>query len=162
MILESFSYSVSHDLRAPLRAVAGFSGMLLTTLEGKLDSHERRQFEHILDNTKRMNQLIDGLLVLSRVGRENINRTKINMNRLAESVSRQMRNTHPDSVVDFRIGDLPDAIGDERLIWQVFSNLLENAVKFSRERITGIVTIERKTGLKENTYWVKDNGAGLT
>jgi PAS domain S-box-containing protein len=159
--LESFSYSVSHDLRAPLRAIDGFSSLLLKTLEGKLDKDERRRFNLILDSTKKMYHLIDDLLALSRIGRTEQILEKVDMNRLAESVWQQQLAANPDHKIDVKIGKLPSAIGDEGLLRQVFLNLLANAVKFTKKRKKAIIEMGSESNEKENIYYVKDNGTGF-
>ena len=159
--LESFSYSVSHDLRAPLRAIDGFSSLLLKTLDGKLDKDERRRFNLILDSTKKMYHLIDDLLALSRIGRTEQILEKVDMNRLAESVWQQQLAANPDHKIDVKIGKLPSAIGDEGLLRQVFLNLLANAVKFTKKRKKAIIEIGSESNEKENIYYVKDNGTGF-
>ncbi len=159
--LESFSYSVSHDLRAPLRAIDGFSSMLMKTLEGKLDQEERRRFDLIRDNTKKMNHLIEDLLALSRAGRFELTLKKIDVNKLVNSVWKQEQEAHPEIAVALKTGDLPEAVGDRSLLWQVFSNLLANAVKFTRKRKKAVVEVGGEIRDTENIYYVKDNGTGF-
>jgi PAS domain S-box-containing protein len=159
--LESFTYSVSHDLRAPLRAIDGFSSMLMKTMDLKLDQEEKRRLALIQENTTKMNRLIDDLLALSRVGRAEIMHKRINMTRIAESTWEQQLTLNPDLKIDFVAYSLPDAFGDEGLILQVFSNLLSNAVKFTRKRRKPVIEIGGKTSRSETVYYIKDNGAGF-
>ncbi len=159
--LESFTYSVSHDLRAPLRAIEGFAAILAKSARGKLDEDEIRRFNLIRDNTKQMNHLIDDLLALSRIGRVEISRKKIDMEKLAEAVWQQHLDANPGRVISFRRSDLPRAVGDESLIWQVFSNLLSNSVKYTRKRKKAVIEIGGETKNGEGIFFVKDNGTGF-
>ena len=159
--LESFTYSVSHDLRAPLRAIDGFSSILMKTMDLKLDQEEKRRLALIRENTTKMNRLIEDLLALSRAGRAEIMHKRINMNRIAESAWQQQLSLNPDLKIDFKAYSLPDAFGDEGLILQVFSNLLSNAVKFTRKRRKPVIEIGGKTSRSETVYYIKDNGAGF-
>jgi len=137
--LESFSYSVSHDLRAPLRAIIGFSSMLLEDYMDKLDEEGKRLLDVILKNTKKMGELIDDLLILSRIGRKEI----------------------PEREIQVNIKPLPPARGDSGLIHQVFFNLISNAVKFTRHGDKAIIEVGSCEDKKENIYYVKDNGIGF-
>ncbi len=159
--LEGFTYSASHDLRAPLQAIDGFSAMLKKALDGRLDDEESRRFDVIRANTKKMNHLIDDLLALSRIGRAEISCKPLNMHKLTESVWHQIREAHPELEVVLKIGELPEVLGDASLIWQVLSNLLTNAVKFTRKRETAVIEIGGGTQDSECFYYVRDNGAGF-
>lgn len=160
--LESFAYSVSHDLRAPLRAIDGYSSMLIKTMDGKLDGEQKRRFDLIKDNVRHMNHLIDDLLALSRAGRSAITCKTIDMNRLAKSVWDQQVAANPEVSVACRIADLPEANGDGSLIFQVFSNLLSNAVKYSRKRKKPSIEIGGESNSGGSVYYVKDNGIGFS
>ncbi len=108
-----------------------------------------------------MNHLIEDLLALSRVGRSNLTLKKIDMNKLLDSVWKQEQEAHPEIAVALETGDLPEAVGDQSLIWQVFSNLLANAVKFTRKRKKAVVEVGGEIRNGENIYHVKDNGTGF-
>ncbi len=159
--LESFTYSVSHDLRAPLRAIDGFSAMLKDALDGRSGQEEKRKIDLIRENVRKMNHLIDDLLSLSRVGRSEVKREKIDMNKLAASAWKQQLLVNPKIAVALEIGDLPEAVGDGSLVFQVFSNLLSNAVKYSRKRKKPVIRIGSEIQAEGNVYHVRDNGAGF-
>ncbi len=159
--LESFSYSVSHDLRAPLRAIIGFSSMLLEDYMDKLDEEGKRLLDVILKNTKKMGELIDDLLILSRVGRKEIETIEIDMGRLAGEVFAEVKAFIPEREIQVNIKPLPPARGDSGLIHQVFFNLISNAVKFMRPGDKAIIEVGSCEDKKENIYYVKDNGIGF-
>ena len=159
--LEAFSYSVSHDLRAPLRAIDGFSNIFLKKHEDKLDEEGKRVMNIIRINTQKMGELIDNLLTLSRLGRKEMVLSDINMCELAKDVYEELRATVPGRILQFNIKSLPVAIGDIKLIRQVFVNLLANAIKFTRSREIAVIEVRGRSEKNEIIYYVKDNGAGF-
>lgn len=159
--LEAFSYSVSHDLRAPLRAIDGFSRVLLEDYGDKLDSECKRLLNIICSNTGNMGQLIDDLLAFSRLGRQEMRVGKIDMAGLAKAVFDELRMTAPERAAHLSVGALPCALADRSLIRQVFVNLLSNAIKFTRTRETAALEVGCETEDGENIYYVKDNGVGF-
>ena len=159
--LESFAYSVSHDLRAPLRAIDGFSRMLLRKTADKLSEDEKRQFEVIRENTQRMGQLIDDLLAFSRTGRQSMFLSDIDIPELVKHVWEELLTINPGRRMTLKMDTLPAAFGDASLIRQVLVNLLSNAVKFTRRREEALIEISGKTGDSETVYFVRDNGAGF-
>jgi signal transduction histidine kinase len=159
--IESFSYSVSHDLRAPLRAISGFSSMLLEDYADKLDDEGKRLLNVMKDNTLNMSALIDDLLALSRIGRKEIEHSKIDMDKMAKAVFDEIKSTVPEREIQFDIKPLPPAYGDEKLLHQVFFNLLSNAFKFTRTRENTIIEVGGHVEGPENVYYVKDNGIGF-
>ena len=159
--LESFSYSVSHDLRAPIRAIDGFSKILFEDYADKLDDEGKRLFDVIRDNTKRMGKLIEDLLALSRIGRKDIEPSKIDMYKLAKAVSDEIKATTSERKLQFDIKTLPPAIGDPGIIRQVFFNLMANAVKFTRPKEEAVIEVGGHAEGPENMYYVKDNGIGF-
>jgi signal transduction histidine kinase len=159
--MEAFSYSVSHDLRAPLRAIDGFSRVMLEDHAEKLNNDGKRYLNIIRSNTKNMGQLIDDLLALSRLGRHEIRVADIDMEELARTVSKEMKLAAPRRKIKFKIQKLPRACADHALIRQVFANLLSNAVKFTRSKEVASIEINCSNGEHENVYCVKDNGAGF-
>ncbi len=159
--LEAFSYSVSHDLRAPLRAIDGFSNILLKKYADKLDEEGKRVLNIIRINTQKMGELIDNLLTLSRLGRKEMVLSDIDMCELAKDVYEELRATAPGRVLQFNIKTLPVAIGDIRMIHQVFVNLLSNAIKFTRSREIAVIEVRGWSEKNENIYYVKDNGVGF-
>ena len=159
--LESFSYSVSHDLRAPLRAVDGFSRILLEDYGDKLDENGKRVLDIIRSNTQNMGRLIDDLLAFSRLGRKQIETSPINMSHLAEDVFQQLRFGLTDQNIQFKLAPLPDVAGDPALIRQVFVNLLSNAAKYSKPRNQAVIEVNGRTENGDCVYYVKDNGVGF-
>jgi PAS domain S-box-containing protein len=159
--LESFAYSVSHDLRAPLRAIDGFSRMLLAKSEAKFDADEKRRFEVIRDNTRKMNELIDDLLDFSRLGRQDVNRVEIGMGELIRDVWQELITISPDREMSLTIGEMPAPFGDRMLIRQVCSNLLGNAVKFTQGRDPAVIEAGCLHRNGEPVYFIRDNGIGF-
>ncbi len=159
--LESFSYSVSHDLRAPLRAVDGFSRFVLEDYENKLDSEGKRLLNLIRSNIQKMDQLITDLLALSRVARCELNFSDIDMTQMAISLFNE---TVPKDIRDnikFTVDQLPEASADPTFIKQVWINLLSNAIKFTSKKKEPVIIIGLNTENGFNVYYVKDNGVGF-
>jgi len=162
--LESFSYSVSHDLRAPLRAIHGFARILLEDHNAQLDPEAQRLLGVIDQNTRRMGQLIDDLLAFSRLGRQEIAAGgRVDMTELTRLVADEIRRTEGEQNghVEIRVASLPAAQGDRALLRQVISNLLQNAVKFTRGRPNARIEVGSRPEGKQTIYYVKDNGAGF-
>jgi len=160
--LDSFSYSVSHDLRAPLRAVDGFARILSDDHARQLDDEGRRMLEVIRSETLRMAKLIDDLLAFSRLGRQQIEQIAIDMNALAQTVFDEMAALEPDRILRLDLHSLPPAHGTQAMIRQVWVNLIGNAIKFTKEREVGEIEIGVQDGeAGEQIYYVKDNGAGF-
>ncbi len=159
--LESFSYSVSHDLRAPLRAIDGYSRMILRDQRDKLNEDARRKFDLIRSNTQMMGKLIDDLLSFSRLGRLEINMSKLDMEGLVNDVWMELQIINPDRKIDFNIKTIPPGHGDRTLIKQVYSNLLSNAVKYTKMKDQASVETGGYPEEGENIYYVKDNGVGF-
>jgi len=159
--LEAFSYSVAHDLRAPLRAIAGFSNVLLEEHAANLNPEGLRVLRIISDSTRNMGHLIDDLLSLSRLGRQEMKLTDIDMGQLARSVFAELESTDPARRVELSIDALPPARGDRGMIRQVLANLFSNAFKFTASRETAEIEIGVESTSGENAYYVKDNGVGF-
>jgi PAS domain S-box-containing protein len=159
--LEAFSYTVSHDLRAPLRAIDGFSRLLFEDYYDKLDSEGRRLLEVIRNSTVKMGNLVDGLLAFSRLGRQAISSSLIDMDELARDAFNEAGGRDDRNRVRFRLAPLPPALGDRVLMRQVFINLFSNALKFSRDRQPAIIEAGYRTEGEQNVFYVKDNGAGF-
>jgi light-regulated signal transduction histidine kinase (bacteriophytochrome) len=159
--LEAFSYSVSHDLRAPLRAIDGFSRVILEDYIDKLDDEGKRYLNIIRSNTQKMGQLIDDLLVFSRLGRQELKTTGIKMEEMAKAAFEELKPTIQKREVRFKVESLPTGYGDRSMIHQVFVNLLSNAVKFTRPKETAIIKVEGKSEGDESIYSIKDNGVGF-
>ena len=156
--LGAFSSSVSHDLRAPLRAIDGFSKILLDDHAPELSADARDLLSMVRSSATEMNQLINDLLRLSRVGRQPLKREKINMVELVERVIDELRGGAAGREVEFNVGELSDCYGDPGLLKQVFTNLLSNAVKFTRHRERAVIEVSCD---RERNYFVRDNGAGF-
>lgn len=159
--LEAFSYSVSHDLRAPLRAIDGFARILLEDFGPRLDAEGRRVCSVISENTRDMGKLIDDLLTLSRVGRSEVLRSSIDMAKLANAVFFELTTPEERGRIDFNVGPLPHAKGDPALIRQVWRNLLSNAVKFSAKKKRAVIEVSAELQEDGTVYTIQDNGAGF-
>lgn len=159
--LESFTYSVSHDLRAPLRAISGYVTILKSQYADALDERAQRMMTSVISNSRKMGQLIDDLLSLSRLERVAIQKKHINMDELVKSVITDIHMGTSDIKTQFIIHSLPTASGDDNLIGQVYTNLISNAVKYSSLQEKPVVEIGAVSENKENIYYVKDNGAGF-
>ncbi|HET9404825.1 MAG TPA: ATP-binding protein [Burkholderiales bacterium] len=157
--MEGFSYSVSHDLRTPLRAIDGYSRILQEDYAGKLDDEGRRLLGVIRDNSQKMGQLIDDLLAFARLGRKALAISEIDMKRMAEETLGEV--TSGGQAPALMLGMLPPAHGDPSLVKQVWANLLANAVKFSSKREQPRLEVGGYSDGEHNVYCVKDNGAGF-
>jgi signal transduction histidine kinase len=158
--LESFSYSVSHDLRAPLRAISGFAGLLQESHQESLDAEAQRKLSIISGQAARMGTLIDDLLAFSRLGRKALKPASLDMAQMAQR-SFDRLNHDGDVHPEIRIGKLPAATADASLLEQVWSNLLSNAIKFSSKKDKPVVEVGAISEESENIYFVRDNGAGF-
>jgi PAS domain S-box-containing protein len=159
--LEAFSYSVSHDLRAPLRAIDGFSRLVEEEYGGRLDDEGRRLLRVVRDSTHKMAQLIDDLLAFSRSARHPLQPSRIDMGALARSVFEELVPGAARAGCDFTVGALPDAMGDAAMMHQVWTNLLANAVKFTRPVSQPRIAIDGRVEGSEVVYTVSDNGVGF-
>lgn len=159
--LEAFSYSVSHDLRAPLRSVDGFSQILLEDYSDVLDEKGKHYLERARAGTQKMGQLIDDVLNLSRIGRQAMKMKKINMASIAREVYNSLEDEWKGRKVDFDVHKCPPAAADLNLIQIVFMNLLSNALKFTRNRKTAKIEVGSETKDEQTVFFVKDNGVGF-
>jgi PAS domain S-box-containing protein len=158
--LESFSYSVSHDLRAPLRAIDGFPRILLEEYGEKLDDEAQRLLGVLLANTAKMGQLIDDLLAFSRLGREPMRVTRVDMTALAGAVLRDAL-ASGEASPQCTVHPLPRAEGDPALLRQVWVNLISNAIKFTARTQRAEIEVGAREEANAVVYWVRDNGAGF-
>jgi signal transduction histidine kinase len=156
--LETFSYSVSHDLKTPLRAIDGFARMLSERATQRLDDEDQRLLGIIQNSSKSMAQLIDDLLSFSRAGRHSLRRRRINMMKMAEAAWREVGNDYKGQI---SISDLPDAVGDAALIHQVWLNLLGNAVKYTMNNANARIVISGSSNAADSLYHISDNGIGF-
>jgi len=159
--LEAFAYSVSHDLRAPLRAISGFAEALTEDCGPLLDAEGKRYLARIQDNAHKMGQLIDDLLAFSRLGRQPMTVTRIDMGALARAVFDELAALAPTRRLTLKIGSVPPALGDGTLVRQVLANLLSNAIKFRKTRSQALIEFGYLPGSDGGTYYVKDNGVGF-
>jgi PAS domain S-box-containing protein len=160
--LESFAYSVSHDLRAPLRHTVGFAELLQRHASSSLDEKSRRYMQLILESSKRMGDLIDDLLGFSRIGRAETNKSEVDLERLVGEVVAELGQETKDRNIAWNIGPLPVCYGDRSMLKVVLMNLLSNAVKFTRIRKRAEIEIGCADGSKDQAeLFVRDNGAGF-
>jgi PAS domain S-box-containing protein len=159
--LEAFSYSVSHDLRAPLRGIDGFSQALLEDYGERLDDTGRNYLQRVRAATQKMGVLIDDLLRLSRVTRAEMHREPIDLSQLAGSIAAELTAAQPERHAEFRIAPGLKAEGDARLIRVVLQNLLENAWKFTSRREHALIEFGQSHSNGKAAFFVKDNGAGF-
>jgi PAS domain S-box-containing protein len=159
--LEAFSYSVSHDLRTPLITIEGFIRLLLKRYSPQLDEKGQLFLNAIQKSTKQMGQLINDLLALSRLKRQEYNVTPIDMGELSKTVFSELKMINPGRKLKFITKEFPRTYGDTSLMHQVFMNLFSNAIKFSRKRDVAVIETGGLEGKDENTYYVKDNGVGF-
>jgi signal transduction histidine kinase/CHASE3 domain sensor protein len=160
--LESFSYSVSHDLRAPLRHIHGYVEMLTEATKGQLSDKAQRYLKTITDASGEMGQLIDDLLAFSRMGRTEMREDAVDLNRTVQAALQELEMVTKDRNIIWKIAALPFAAGDPSMLRQVFSNLIGNAVKYSRPRDPAEIEIGcdgDESGRR--IYFVRDNGAGF-
>ncbi len=158
--LESFSYSVSHDLRAPFRHIVGYAE-LLTAREQNMDEKSRHYLRSIVESALSAGRLVDDLLTFSQLGRTNVAKSRIDMNKLVAEVRRSLEPDLEGRNVQWRIADLPPAWGDGALIRQALANLLENAIKYSTGRDPAVIEVVGSNDGQQTSYKVRDNGVGF-
>jgi len=159
--LEAFSYSISHDLRAPLRSINGFIHILETSLQDKLSPADKATTERIARSAAHMENLIDGLLAFSRTGNQALQKTTVPMMAVVQNICSTLLEENPDRKIDFHIAPLPEALADRMLITQVWVNLIGNAVKYTRKKDRAVIEIGYEETHDTTVYHVKDNGAGF-
>jgi len=159
--LEAFSYSVSHDLRAPLRAVNGFAGIVLEDFGGQLPEAGRHYLERIRSRGQRMGELIDDLLAFSRLGRQSVIRQRTNTARIVQEALDELKPQREGRQIELRIEELPLCRADPGLLKQVWVNLLSNAIKYTRDRNPAMVEVGCAHKNGEAVFFVRDNGAGF-
>ncbi len=159
--LEAFTYSVSHDLRAPLRAISGFADAVIEDYAPRLDEEGRKFLNHIAENAVKMGKLVDDLLSFSRLGRQQMVKTEIDMGLLAKDVSAEIMAFVPERRIQFLIPPVPPVSADKAMIRQVLVNLFSNAVKFTRVRDEAFIVFGYERREDGGVYFVKDNGVGF-
>jgi len=159
--LEAFTYSISDDMRGPLRAMDGFSRVLMEEYSDKLDTEGRRVLGIIRSNARSLGDLIDGLLTFSHLGRQPLDQAEVNMEELARAAFEEIQAANLDRRVSLKVHPLPPTFGDRNMIRQIFYNLLSNAFKFTRDKQNAAVEIGTVEDGNQNTYYVRDNGVGF-
>jgi light-regulated signal transduction histidine kinase (bacteriophytochrome) len=160
--LEAFTYSVSHDLRGPLRHIDGFSKLLLEEYSADLPEGARRYLSRIRDGTRRMGMMVDELLNLTRVGRKELGMQLTGLSSLLEEAIRDLEPEMAGREIEWRIGKLPFVECDPALVKQVFANLLSNALKFTRPRERAVIEAGETTQDGRAVIFVRDNGVGFS
>lgn len=159
--LEAFSYSVSHDLRAPLRAIDGFTRILMEDYVANMDTEGKRLGTVIQNNARKMGMLIDDLLVFSRSARSTMRLSQIDMKNMVNSIYHEATKPEDRQRINLNIGDLPEAEGDTNMMRQVWMNLFSNAIKFSSHRKQALISVSCQEKENKLIYCIKDNGAGF-
>jgi light-regulated signal transduction histidine kinase (bacteriophytochrome) len=159
--MEAFSYSVSHDLRAPLTRMDGFSQAILDTYSDKLDEQGKHFLNRIRSSSKHMAKLIDDMLALSRISRKDIFRQQLDLTQLAENISKELMNTEPKRKVDFKIKKGLKIKADQKFIIILLQNLLGNAFKFTGKEKNAVIEFGKKSIDKKEIFFIKDNGDGF-
>jgi PAS domain S-box-containing protein len=159
--LDAFSYSISHDLRAPLRAIDGFSQILLKQYGTLLSGEPRKYLQRVRDNTVQMGHLVDDLLRFSRLGRQPLAKQLVPTGTMVEQILRDARQQAPGRSVHVSVGNLPPVWGDAALLKQAFMNLIDNAFKYTRLRDDAVVEIDSRKIGDEQVFLVRDNGVGF-
>jgi light-regulated signal transduction histidine kinase (bacteriophytochrome) len=159
--LEAFCYSVSHDLRAPLRGIDGFTQALLEDLGDKMDAKSRAHLERVRAAATRMGTLIDDLLNLSRITRGEMRKEAVDVSQLAESVNQELQESQPGRRVDFIVAHGLRTLADSKLLRILLQNLLSNSWKFTSKRADARIEIGRTDENGSSSFYVADNGAGF-
>ncbi len=159
--LEAFTYSVSHDLRAPLRAIDGFARLLVQEHAAGLDEEGRRMLARVSANVERMGALIDDLLAFSRLGRQELRESAVDMGALARRAAADAAAGEPDRRVRLRVGAMPAAHGDAEMLSVVWTNLFSNAYKYTRPRAEAVIEAGGDEGPDALSYWIRDDGVGF-
>lgn len=159
--LEAFSYSVSHDLRAPLRHISGFSDMLTKDVNDQLSDNAKHYLKTINTSAHKMGVLIDDLLSFSRTGRAEMKKTDISSNNLVEGAKSQVMQSNQDRTIDWKIAELPDVFGDHNLLQLVWVNLLDNAAKYTRTHEKALIEVDCTEQENEYVFRISDNGVGF-
>ncbi|MFZ6013325.1 MAG: ATP-binding protein [Bacteroidota bacterium] len=159
--LEAFSYSVSHDLRAPLRSIDGYSRIMIEDYASKLNDDAKRTLGVIMKNAQRMGRLIDDLLTFSRIGKQNLTKVSLDMDSITMFVAEDIKSQVAHRDVEINIKPMLGVHGDSSMLKQVFVNLISNAIKYSNKKDRSVVEIGSYADNGHNVYYVKDNGAGF-
>lgn len=159
--LEAFSFTISHELRAPLRAIGGFTEMIAKKCSEHLDAQSRRHLDAVLENARRMGTLISEILDFSRSSRVELLAVEVDMTALAREAFDELRSAAPDRQVELRLGELPSVRGDRALLRQVWLNLVSNALKYTSRCALAVIEVEGHSEGEARAYSVRDNGVGF-
>lgn len=159
--LQAFSHSISHDLRAPLRAMGSFASLLKKTLGPEISKDSAHALKRIEDNVSKMSQLIDGLLDYSSLSWVALTKKRVNTAELARNVFTELTGSAPERHIDFKVGELADCEADSSLLREVFTHLLSNALKFTRNREPAVIELGCRKENGGQIYFVRDNGVGF-
>ncbi len=159
--LESFSYSVSHDLRAPLRHITGFVQILQKNISSLLDDKNQKYFSYIIESTKRMGMLIDDLLSFSRMAQSEMNLSKLNLNNIIKETILDLKDEINERNITWKISNMPEVLGDPSMLKQAYLNLISNAVKYTSHIDEPVIEIGVEAKQNEYIFSIKDNGAGF-
>jgi PAS domain S-box-containing protein len=159
--LEAFSYSVSHDLRAPLRHIGGYVDLLIKNNSAQLNESGFRYLNIISESSIEMGELIDALLTFSRLSRTELQRSKINSGNLVRQVIKKFSDDMEGRNIEIKVSDMPDMMGDEILMCQVWVNLFSNALKYSRKEEKAVIEFGSQTEAEQTIFYIKDNGVGF-
>ena len=159
--LEAFGFSVSHDLRAPLRHIDGYADLVVTEFAGQMPAEAQRMLNLIRTSAGRMGRLIDDLLHFSRMGRQSMSKRPTSMTTLVREVLTETGKERTGRVIEIQVAELPDCVCDPSLLKQVLINLLSNAFKFTRQKEKALVEVGARQQEGETIYFVRDNGAGF-
>jgi light-regulated signal transduction histidine kinase (bacteriophytochrome) len=159
--LDAFAYAVSHDLHAPLRAIDGFSRILLEDFNAELPAAAQRYLGLVRSNAEQLAAMIEALIAFSRTGRQPLERRSVDLANLARQVYAALEAERVDRAVRFVVEDLPAAVGDPTLLRQTLANLIANALKFTRRLADAEIIVGWRSDAGVPVYWVRDNGAGF-
>jgi len=161
--LEAFAYSVSHDLRAPLRHISGFSALLAERMGDDLDEKSRHYVETISRSVREMGVLIDDLLQFSRTGRAELKIEAVDMDEVLAEALETLQQQTSERDIEWSVDSVPTVVGDHALLRQVWANLLGNAVKYTRDKAPARIEVGARSGdeEREDVFWVRDNGVGF-
>jgi len=159
--LEEFSYSVSHDLRTPLRAIEGFSAILVEDYADRLDSEGQRVIGVVREGARKMAQLIDDILAFSRVGRVEMSAASVDMNELVNGLLADFTDLLAGRDVHIEVAALPAVNGDRMMLRRVWQNLIDNAIKYTGAKDSAHIEIGVTSSGDEQIFWIKDDGAGF-
>lgn len=159
--LESFSYSVSHDLQSPLRAIDGFTRMILRRSGGQFDEETIREFEIIRTSVKQMGQLITDLLAFSRLGKRSLSVARVDVAEIIREIWQELMAINPERSMTLKLNALPSCFADRALLRQVIGNILSNVIKFSQMKDEAVIKAGALEEPDETVYFIRDNGVGF-